>query len=413
MLIPFWSFLQEPFRPLIHPEFRRLWLASTVALFGFWVHRVAASWLMSSLTQSPTLMSLMESFYFLPTLVASIPAGIVADCVNRARYLLVVLLGIFLVQLTLTILVGGGLITPTLLLTLVLMLGAGGALRNPALDAELSRSVPPRDLKQAVVLGGVSFNLARIAGPAVSGALLGFGLMFPFAVSALSTIALFVVFLNWRSAARSASGLAEISREALRGLRGILSTRQFLSILGRTAHFYFNCNVMWAFLPLVVRDRLHLEPQAFGLLYTSFGIGAVSGGLLYAASGRRLSNNLVFNCVLTGYTAMLLALAHFNSYALLAVMLAVGGASLTIASACLSTAVLGLFDDQVRSRAIALFYVGSSGAIAVGTPVWGVVAQYLSIDSTLDIIAGFVLAGILATPLLNLREGEALSARGG
>ena len=154
-----WSLLQEPFLPLRHAQFRRLWLASTVALFGFWVHRVAAGWLMSSLSDDPVKIALLESAYFLPTLVVSIPAGIVADCVNRARYLSVVLLWIFLVQLALTILVGSGVITPMLLLILVLMLGAGGALRNPALDAELSRSVPPSDLKPAVALDGVSFNL--------------------------------------------------------------------------------------------------------------------------------------------------------------------------------------------------------------------------------------------------------------
>ena len=107
---------------------------------------------------------------------------------------------------------------------------------------------------------------------------------------------------------------------------------------------------------------------------------------------------------------MLLALAHFNHFAVLAPMMAIGGASLTIASACLSSAVLGLFHEEVRSRAVALFYVGSSGAIAIGTPVWGKVAQLLSIDVTLNWIAGIVLAGILATPFLNLRETAALPA---
>jgi MFS family permease len=405
-----WSLLQEPFRPLRHAQFRRLWLGSTVALFGFWVHRVAAGWLMTSLSSDPVKIALLESFYFLPTLVVSIPAGIIADCVNRARYLTVVLLGIFLVQVALTILVGSEVITPTLLLTLVLMLGAGSALRNPALDAELSRSVPPIDLKPAVALDGVSFNLARIAGPAVGGALIGFGLMFPFAVSAVSTLALLFVFVGWRSAARASRGLAETYREAIGGLRTILSTRQFRAILGRTMHFYFNCNVIWAFLPLVARYRLRLGPEGYGLLYTAFGVGAVVGGLFFAARGHLLGNNLVVNGALVGYASMLLALAHFNQFAVLAPMMAVGGASLTIASACLSSAVLGLFNEEVRSRAIALFYVGSSGAIAIGTPVWGLVAQYLTIDSTLNLIAGFVLAGILATTLLNLRETAAQPA---
>ena len=92
---------------------------------------------------------------------------------------------------------------------------------------------------------------------------------------------------------------------------------------------------------------------------------------------------------------MLLALAHFNHFAVLAPMMAIGGASLTIASACLSSAVLGLFHEGSPITAVALFYVGSSGAIAIGTPVWGKVAQLLSIDVTLNWIAGIVLAGIL------------------
>ena len=219
-----WNILQEPFRPLIRRDFRRLWLASTVTLFGFWVHRVAASWLMTSLSKSPSLIALMESFYFLPTLIVSIPAGIVADCVNRARYLLIVLAAMFVVQVATAFLVGSGMAS-TLLLSLVLLLTAAAAGCNPALDAELSRAVPPEDLKQAVALDGVSFNLARIAGPAVGGAVLAFGLMLPFAVTALSTIPLFVVFMTWKGAARPTRSLAEISHAALGGLTAILSTR--------------------------------------------------------------------------------------------------------------------------------------------------------------------------------------------
>ena len=77
--------------------------------------------------------------------------------------------------------------------------------------------------------------------------------------------------------------MAEISREAIGGLRMILSTRQFRAILGRTVHFYFNSNVIWAFLPLIVQYRLHLKAENYGLLIAVFGFGAVVGGLFFAA----------------------------------------------------------------------------------------------------------------------------------
>ncbi len=121
---------------------------------------------MTSMSRSPSNVALMESLYFLPAVIVSIPAGIIADFVNRDRLLTVILLATLLTQVVLAALVGRQAITPLLLLVLTFLLGTAAAFRNPPLDAELAGAVPLEELEPAFALDGLSFNLGRLVGPA-------------------------------------------------------------------------------------------------------------------------------------------------------------------------------------------------------------------------------------------------------
>jgi MFS family permease len=102
--------------PLRRPVFRTLWIASVAANLGTWMQSVAAAWLMSSLSASPTLVALVQTATSLPFLIATLPAGALADIVDRRKLLIVVQVWMSLVTLALAVLTWVGAMTPALLL---------------------------------------------------------------------------------------------------------------------------------------------------------------------------------------------------------------------------------------------------------------------------------------------------------
>src|SRR5947207_4913377 len=74
--------------PLRHLLFRALWLASVASNIGTWMQNVGAAWLMTSLAPSPTMVALVQAATSLPVFLVGLPAGAIADLVDRRRLLL-------------------------------------------------------------------------------------------------------------------------------------------------------------------------------------------------------------------------------------------------------------------------------------------------------------------------------------
>src|SRR5437764_987938 len=153
--------------PLGQPLFRALWAASFASNVGTWVHNVAAAWLMTSLAPSPLLVALVQTATSLPFFLLALPAGALADVLDRRRLLLATQAWMLLAAAALGALTLAGLATPWVLLALTALLGLGAALTGPAWMAAIPELVPPRDMPAAVVLNSVGFNLALAVGPAL------------------------------------------------------------------------------------------------------------------------------------------------------------------------------------------------------------------------------------------------------
>ena|SRR5437773_8467023 len=79
---------QSPWSPLRNTLFRNLWIASIVSNLGTWMHEVGAGWLMTSLSSSPSMVALVEAADSLPVMLLAMPAGALADIVDRRRLLI-------------------------------------------------------------------------------------------------------------------------------------------------------------------------------------------------------------------------------------------------------------------------------------------------------------------------------------
>src|SRR5262245_47857694 len=118
--------------PLRQPLFRALWIASVASNIGTWMHDVGAVWLMTSLTPSPLMVALMQTATSLPFFVLALPAGALADVIDRRRFLLAAQGWMMAAAAVLGALTLAGLTTPWWLLAVTCMLGVGAAMNAPA-----------------------------------------------------------------------------------------------------------------------------------------------------------------------------------------------------------------------------------------------------------------------------------------
>src|SRR5262245_65189548 len=140
-----WALLRRPF-------FRALWIASLTSSIGTWMHEVGAAWLMTSLTLSPVMVALMQTAASLPIVLLALPAGAIADMLDRRRMLLFTQGWMLASAAALGVLTVLGATTPWLLLILTFALGAGAAMNAPAWQATTPEAVPRADLPAAVSL---------------------------------------------------------------------------------------------------------------------------------------------------------------------------------------------------------------------------------------------------------------------
>src|SRR5436190_2739919 len=195
--------LASAWSPLHNSVFRALWIATVVSNVGTWMQDVGESWLMTSLTPSPVLVALIETAGSLPVVLVSLPAGALADVVDRRRLLLSMQSWMCVVAATTGVLALMGLMTPGRLLLLTFLLGFGSAMSNPAWQAITPELVPKSDLPAAIALSSVGINIARAIGPALGGFVVAAtGPWAVFFLNAASFIAVVVVIYRWQPAPR-------------------------------------------------------------------------------------------------------------------------------------------------------------------------------------------------------------------
>jgi MFS family permease/quinol monooxygenase YgiN len=383
------------FTPLRHHAFRMLWIASLASNTGMWVQNTAAGWLMTSLAPSPIMVSLVQAASMLPVFLLALPAGAFADILDRRRYLIFAQSWMCLMGLLLCLLTSLGMVGPWGLLALTFAIGAGSAMNFPAWAATTPELVPRQDLTQAIVLNGIGFNLARAVGPALGGLIIGLaGTGAAFAFNAACFLVLILALLAWKREAPPASLPKEHFLSAMRaGLRFVSASPALRVIILRAVVFFFFGAAMWGLLPLLVRERLGLGPEAFGLLLAAMGVGAVGAGLLLPRARAALSRgDLVMGSSLLASAALLLLgmATHWIPAAL--GMLIYGVAWISAASTLQATAQIAA-PSWVKARAIGIYQLSFFGALAFGSALAGWAGTLVGVQAAL---IAFGIAGAVA-----------------
>ncbi|PPC79183.1 MFS transporter [Pokkaliibacter plantistimulans] len=401
--------VHSPWSPLRHTPFRWLWLASIASNIGTWMHEVGAGWLMTSLSASPLHVALVQVAGSLPMFFLALPAGALADIVDKRRYLLLVQCWMALVAMTLALLTLLGLINVPLLLLLTLGMGIGTALMMPAWSALTPELVEKADLPAAIALSSVGVNLARAVGPAIAGMLVSLsGPWLTFALNGASFLAVISVLWLWRRQLTPPVLPAERLLGAIRaGWRYSRSSRPLQAVLVRALAFFFGASGAMSMLPLIVRQELHGSAADFGILLGSVGVGAVSGAMLLPLIRRHLHNDRLVVLASVLYALVIFALAFVRHFALLIPVMLVSGAAWIAVLSSLQVAAQTSVPSWVKARALAVYILVFFGSLAGGSMLWGSIASHSSITYALCVAGAVLLLGLCLTPLFSLPVKEA------
>jgi MFS family permease len=389
----------SPWSPLRNALFRNLWIATIVSNVGTWMQDVGAGWLMTSLSSSPSMVALVEAADSIPVMLLALPAGALADIIDRRRLLIGVQFYLLAVAGALALFTWLDLMTAWALLGFLFALGVGASLVMPAWAAIVPELVPASELSSAVALNSIAINVSRAIGPAIAGVLVAaIGPWFVFLLNALSYFGIIAVLLRWRRDHHASALPAERFLSAVRvGVRFITHTQALQVVLIRGIAFFVFASATWSLLPIIVRRELGRGPEVYGILLTCIGVGAIAGAMLLPRLRDRFSRDVVVAGASVLYALAALGLAYVQNLGLLAVaMLAKGAAWIAILSALQVSAQFAL-PEWVRARGLAAFVVVLMGGMALGSILWGQVATASGIPAALTAAALGMAAAVAAT----------------
>jgi MFS family permease len=399
--------------PLQNALFRSLWIATIVSNIGTWMQDVGAGWLMTSLSSSPSLVALVEAADSFPVMLLALPAGALADIIDRRRLLIGIQFYLLVIASALAVMTWLDLTTVWVLIGFTFALGVGTAMMMPAWAAIVPELVPVSEMPAAIALNSIAINVSRAIGPAIAGALVAaVGVWLVFVLNALSYIGILAVLLRWKREHRKSTLPAERFLSAIRvGMRFVMHTRELQIVLVRGSAFFVFAAATWSLFPLIVRRELQRGPEIYGLLLTCIGIGAVAGALALPRIRAVISRDALVAGASALYAVAALALAHMQNIALLAVaMLATGVAWISILSALQVSAQMTL-PAWVRARGLAAFVVIFMGGMALGSVLWGQVAVHIGISGALTAAAIGIFLAIGLTWRFKLGDHKVLDFR--
>jgi MFS family permease len=400
-----------PWTPFAHAAFTVLWSATVLSNVGTWMNDVAAGWLMTSLSPSPLMVALVQTATTLPIFLFALPAGALADIVDRRRLLLAV-------QACLVVIAGGfgalvylNLASVPLLLAFTFLMGTGAALMAPAWQAIVPKLVPRESLQSAVALNSVGVNVSRAIGPALGGVIIAaIGIWAPFLLNAASFLVIIAALLWWRPAAAPPRRLPpEHLLGALRaGLRFVRASQPLRATLLRAVAFFLFASAYWALLPLIVRQSLQGGPSLYGILLGCVGVGAVSGALLLPWVKARLGADRLVAAGTLGMAAALLVLAYLPLPLAAGIVSFAAGAAWIAVLSSLNVSVQTALPDWVRARGLSVFVTVFFGAMSLGSLVWGQAASLFGIPAALTAAAVGALLLLPLTFRWALGQGEGI-----
>lgn len=396
--------------PLRTPIFRAFWVAGLLSGLGSWIHLVAAGWLMTSLTHSAAPVALLITATSVPTFLLSLPAGALADVLDRRRLIIATQAWQAVVAAGLGVLALTGAVTPGLLLLATLLLSVGGTSGTPVLQAVMPELVHREQLGSAVALGSTSFTLSQVIGPALGGVIVAVAGPGPaFLFNAVSFFATITVAFCWRRARPVGTMPAEHILGAVRaGVRYARNTPALRVVLGRAIAYALCFAALPSLLAQISRVRLGATAAQYGMLLGALGVGGLAGALLLPRLRARFDHEQLVMAAMLVYAGAFATLSQLSSFGAALVVLAVTGFAGMATMSTLNIAAQSVLPSWVRGRGLAVYQLAFAVAMTAGSAGWGLLATAAGLPTALLAAAVGLLLNVLLARRLRLSIADGI-----
>ncbi len=351
------------------PKYRTYWIALFLSQLGTWMQAATQGWLVLELTGSAERLGLVVALQFLPSLLFSIPAGVLSDRYNRRNLLFITQGGMAVLAFGMFALIVTGLVRYEHVLVFAFLYGLFNSLDLPVRQAFTVEIAGKERYPGAIALNSFGFNTSRLVGPALAGLLIaGFGLSWSYLVNAISFIPLIgVLFITPGNKPQPQHrGVVEDALEGLRFVWGHPLVRQVVVLVGLTSLLGMNFQTM---VPSYARLELGLDAQGFGFLMSAVGLGSIVAALVQAIASRARPMRAVLGSIILGLSLMTLALPLPTLW--VAVVLGVGGLGMITTMLNSNTTVQLIAPDRIRGRVMSVYSMVLLGSGPLGAYLSG------------------------------------------
>ncbi len=393
--------------PFTSSLFRTLWIAALFLYIGAYMYDVGASWLMTSLAPNPLFVSLITTATTLPIFLFALPSGTLSDIFDRRNILIITCAYMLIISLILGMLTIVGVTTPIVLLIFTFAIGAGMTMIRTPIIPIMSGLVSSSELPAALTLSAVAGNLGRIVGFAVGGFIIA--IVAPWAVfflNSASFIGMIIVLsrLPKKSQINQQSSLPpeNIIRAIRAQVRYIRYSQAAHVLIVRAGLFTLCSSALLSLLPILAKHDLGLDSTGFGLLLGSFGTGSVIGGIIILPKLRsKVSVESLITASIGLLAIVIFAMGYLRDFAILCVIMGIGGvAYITIISKFYTIGIKSA-PKWIGARVLAVYLLTLNGGLAVGSVIWGSMANTLGIQITLSLASLALGATILSKKRYN------------
>jgi MFS family permease len=351
-----------------------------VSLVGTWMQRVAQDWLVLNLSGgSPVALGVAAALQFGPTLLLSLFGGAFADRYDKRRLLIVVQIGMGLCALSLGLLDVTGTATLAIVYVLCFLNGCFSAVDAPVRQSFAGEMVGPEALTNAVALNSMTFNTARIVGPAVAGLMIAaIGTGWVFLVNAATFVAVLIGLALMRPADMFAYGKrpGRALGAVLEGLREVRGRPDLILLL--TVVFFVSTFGINFFMTLAITARsvFGRGAESYGLLTSALAVGCLAGTFVAA---RRVGRPRVRTVLLAGlfFGVAELFTGLMPTYLLTALLLVPTGLGQLVFTTAANAAVQLGVREEMRGRVMGIYVLVLLGGTPLGGPVLGWLAEVL------------------------------------
>jgi MFS family permease len=372
---------------------------------GVAMQTVGSGWLITSLAPSPFTVALLQMATSLSIFLLALPAGALADIVDRRKLFLVTQYFSLAVAAILSILTLGGFTTSSILVVFTLLLGLGNAMSLPVNIVIQTELVPKKKALAAMTLFSVAVYIGLAVGPLLGGLVVAAaGPWAVFMLNALSFVGVIVFLHRWRKPQERKLLPPEQVVGAIRtGLRYMRHSLHVRALFVRDFAITICGSALVSLLPLLARNEAGSNSILFGVLIGAFGIGGMISGLVIVPRIKKLSIEKRVTGATILYAVAMAGLSFQHEIIVVFIGIFAVGTALIVITSSLNFVAYNSVSSWVRTRVVSVHQLVYWGGVAVGSIVWGIVAEIWGIPTALLAASIGLIIGLLTSTRYKLK----------